>query len=121
MVEMADVATKLAERTAQGRVPWKTAVGESSFSAKLGNLMVLISNSSGSIKLSVINEKGIEIDVLQPHGLTERGQRLAALFRSAKRTALGTDRTLEELLELLDDTPPAGLDNSIPNQGGRRH
>jgi hypothetical protein len=114
MVAMEDVVVKLAQRTAQGRVPWKTAVGESSFSARLGNLLVLITSSaSGSIKLSVNNEKGTEIDsiiylegVEEMINLGEGHPGLPDLFASAKRTALGTDQRLSELMKLLDEAPP---------------
>ena len=115
MVAMADVVAKLAQRTDQGRVPWRTAVGESSFSAKLGNLLVLISSSgSGSVKLSVNDEKGTEIDSIfysgglhRAFGLEEEDSRLPSLFASARRTALGTDQKLEELMEFLDEASTA--------------
>ena len=114
MVAMEDVVAKLALRTDQGRIPWKTAVGESSFSARLGNLLVLISSSgSGSVKLSVNDEKGTEIDsIIHLEGFREefglRGEHsgLPNLFASAKRTALGTDQKLTELMEFLDEAPP---------------
>ena len=114
MVAMEDIVIKLAQRTAQGRIPWKTAVGESSFSAKLGNLLVLISSSGlGNVKLSVTNEKGTEIDsIIYLEGFEELGDlgeghsKLPDLFASAKRTALGTDQTLSELMEFLDNALP---------------
>lgn len=114
MVAMEDVVIKLAQRTAQGSIPWKTAVGESSFSVRLGNLLVLItSTGSGSIKLSVSDEKGTEIDsIAYVAGFDEifgRGKAqsgLPDLYTSAKRTALGTDQRLSELLEFLDEAPP---------------
>ncbi len=114
MVAMEDVVVKLAQRTAQGRVPWKTAIGESSFSARLGDLLVLISSSgSGSIKLSVNNERGTEIDsIIYLEGIEEisvlgKGHSgLPDLFASAKRAALATDQRLSELMELLDAAPP---------------
>ena len=114
MVAMEDIVEKLAQRTGQGRVPWKTAVGESSFSAKLGNLLLLISSSgSGSIKLSVNNEKGTEIDSIiylegseEKYVLGKGHSMLPDLFASAKRTALGTDQRLLELMELLDEDLP---------------
>ena len=108
MVVMTDVIEKLVERTDQGRVPWKTSVGESQFSARLGNLLVLISSRHADhVKLSVVNEKGTEIDSAE-HVEFPGGQHpvLRELFTSAKRTALGTDQTLKELIELLDESPP---------------
>ena len=111
MAGMTDVMIKLAERTAEGRVPWKTAFGESSFSARLGNLLVLISaRSDSSIKLSVSNEKGTEVDSVESPNLpTGSAAKLYGLYGSARRIALGTEQTLEELLELLDEAPPSSL------------
>ena len=107
MAGMTDVIVKLAERTAEGRVPWKTAVGESSFSARLGNLLVLISaRIDNSIRLSVSNEKGTEVDSVQSFDLPlEISNVLHDLYQSARRAALGTNQALEELLELLDAPP----------------
>ena len=113
MVAMSDVIIKLAESTTQGRVPWKTSVGETQFSARFGQLLVLISSrSSGHVKLAVFNEKGTEIasaehdEVAGMHTLEMLNPVLINLFRSAKRTALGTDQALTELIELIDGTPP---------------
>ena len=122
MTGMTDVITKLAERTAEGRVPWKTAVGESSFSARLGNLLVLISaRGDRSIRLSVSNEKGTEVDSVEssdlPHGFSSR---LDGLYSSARRMALDTDQTLAELLKFLDDAPPVSPEKPMQDQSGRR-
>ena len=111
MAAMEDVVVKLAQRTAQGGIPWKTAVGESSFSARVGNLLLLISSSgNSSVKLSVNTEKGTEIDSIiylegseEKYGLGKGHSMLPDLFASAKRTALGTDQRLSELIELLDE------------------
>ena len=113
MVEMNDVVAKLAQRTSQGRVPWKTASGESSFSAKMGDLLVLISSSSaGTIKLSVNDDKGTEIDSIihlagfrEAFSLESEDHGLPDLFASAKRIALGTDQKLSDLMDLLDEAP----------------
>ena len=111
MAGMTDVIDKLTERTTEGRVPWKTAFGESSFSARLGNLLVLIAaRGDNSIKLSVSNEKGTEVDSVESPNLNPQvSARLNYLYNSARRTALDTDHTLEELLELLDEVPPNSL------------
>ena len=121
MVTMHDIAAKLADRTDQGQVPWKTAVGESSFSASFGNMSVLISSRGSStdslVRLSVLNEKGTEIDFAEYDGIfNKEHQQLRALYQSAKRIALGTDEKLSELMELLDAT---SLVSSPEKAGGR--
>ena len=119
MVEMADVITKLVARTEQGRIPWQPAVGESSFSARLGNMAVLISSRDSGmysyVKLSVLNERGAEIDVAE-----SVDEELVTLYQSAKRTALQSDRKLAELMDLLDAAPPVTPDELAQNQSGRR-
>ena len=122
MAEMTDVIHKLAERTSEGRVPWKTAVGESSFSARLGNLLVLISSdSSSNIRLSVRNEKGAEVDSVESSNLVPgHSVRLNRLYISARRAAMGTDQTLAELLEFLDAAPPVTPEKPTQDQPGRR-
>ena len=102
MVEMGDIVEKLAERTEQDRVPWKPTADEQAFAASLGNLSVLISpDYRGRIKLSVLDEKGMEIDY------ADRPQSaLMDLHSSARRRALGTDRRLAELWDALDANSP---------------
>ena len=123
MAGMHEVIIKLDQRTAEGRVPWKTAVGESAFSARLGNLSVLISSSGGFIRLSVRNEKGTEIDSVESLdiGLSPGTRdRLTTIYSSARRTALDTDQTLAELIELLDDAPPVAPEKPAQDRLGRR-
>ena len=109
MVEMKDVVAKLAKLTERGQVPWKTTVDISTFSATFGNLSVLISSQPSppgpdisSYRLSVLDEKGSEIDYATtrygPSVVNVRLPALVPLYTAAKRTALGVDRRLEELM-----------------------
>ena len=114
MVEMSDVIAKLAERTAQNRVPWKTSASKETFIAAFGNLSVLISSHSTGLstvtKLSVLNEEGNEIDHAEfssnDFGDDKKYSLLRDLYRSAKRCAVGTDQKLEELFARIDSAPP---------------
>lgn len=123
MVTMHDIAAKLADRTDQGQIPWKTAVGESSFFASFGNLSVLISSrGSGTdslVRLSVLNEKGTEIDFAEYDGIyNKEHQQLRDLYQSAKRTALNTDQKLVELMDLLDAMPSDTQAQKADNRSG---
>ena len=113
MAEMNDVVVKLANLTEQGQVPWKTTVDKSTFAATFGSMSVLISandisprSSVASYRLSVLDEQGNEIDFATDRwGPSATGVRipdLVPLYDSAKRTALGVDRRLEELLNEMD-------------------
>ena len=109
MVEIKDVVAKLAKLTEQGKVPWKTTVDKSTFSATFGRMSVLISitgrlseSDIATYRLSVLNEKGNEIDFATarygPSVVNVRLPDLVPLYTAAKRTALGVDRRLEELM-----------------------
>ena len=111
MVKMKDVVDKLARLTEQGRVPWKSTADKSTFAATFGRMSVLISakelvlgDDMASYRLSVLDEKGDEIDYAA-HGRFVSGVSfpvLASLYTSAKRTALGVDERLAELLNAMD-------------------
>ena len=111
MAEIKNVVDKLAELTEQGRVPWRPTVDKSTFAATFGRMSVLISikepfigSDKASYRLSVLDEKGDEIDYAA-HGTSVTGVSLPALlplYESAKRTALGVEERLEELLDAMD-------------------
>ena len=100
MVEMSDIVSKLVERTEQDMIPWKATADENAFVATFGNLSVMLSIPySGDLKLSVLDERGREIDyTVDPFNA------LFDLHRSIKRKALGTEQKLAELMEALDKT-----------------
>ena len=100
MVEMIDIVTRLVERTEKGGVPWKPTADDATFAANLGSLSVLISYARGTTRLSVLDEKGTEIDFAEnPYRTLDR------LHYLAKRTALGTDKRLAELMDVLSEPP----------------
>jgi hypothetical protein len=114
MADLTQVVEKLAELTAQGKVPWKSTANPNSFAATIGRLSVVISGRVGlvaspftdRIRLAVLDEEGRDIDHLD-HDLGDpnnpgHGTRLPTLYQSAKRSALGVDQRLEELLSDLE-------------------
>ena len=113
MVEMKDIVDKLAELTEQGQAPWRATADKSTFAVTFGRTSVLISaketspgSDVASYRLSVLNEKGIEIEFATARwGLSVTNVKLPVLvplYTSAKRTALGVDERLEELLNAMD-------------------
>ena len=117
MVEMKDVVDKLAQLTGQGQVPWRTTVDKSAFAATFGNLSVIIradnpglEDELSSYRLSVLDERGNEIDSTSAVVVGEPGATrpaLAFLYISAKRTALGSEKRLEELMEAMNQVSRA--------------
>ena len=100
MVEMSDIVSKLVERTEQDMVPWKPTADDATFAASFGGLSVLLSKEGAFVKLSVLDEKGTEIDYtsIQSYEIRE-------LHSLARRKALGTDKRLAELMDALNALP----------------
>ena len=124
-VEMRDVIAKLSELSSQNRIEWKTAVGKSTFMAVFGDLSVLISyhpnGLDGEIKLSVLDEKGDEIEFAEYGGFRPSPyQELRYLYQSAKYKAIGTDEKLAKLMKLLDAVPPTTPTKKADDRSGRR-
>ena len=113
MVELDDVISKLSDLTERGQIPWKTTADESAFAANFGGLSVLISArpsphlpSSTAYKLSILDEKGYEIDfstaTWRPDITEVVLPKIVPLYASAKREALGVERRLEELMQAMN-------------------
>ena len=107
MAEMSDIVSRLRLRTEENRVPWKPTADESAFAASFGDMSLLISQRtlvSGSVprtiyKLSVLDEKGYEIDsAIYTVELGGDYQTLPNLYRTAKRQALGIEERLQDLM-----------------------
>ena len=110
MVEMRDVVTRLSQRTAEGGIPWKPTADESAFAATFGDMSLLLSlritgtgiNRSSTYKLSVLDEKGYEIDsAIYTAGFGGPLQVLTDMYPAAKRQALGVDERLQDLMSRL--------------------
>ena len=111
MADMQDVIAKLAELTDKGQVPWKTTVDKSAFAATFGKMSVLISSReplteiATTYSLAVLDGQGNEIDsatVSHPLLSFDDPPTLVRLYTVAKRSALGVDERLEELLKAMD-------------------
>ncbi len=109
MAEMRDIVARLTERTAEGSVPWKPTADESAFAASFGDMSLLISQEarvlhgnstrSTNYKLSVLDEKGYEIDsASHTVGVSSNYSTLPDLYRTAKRQALGIEERLQDLM-----------------------
>ena len=111
-VKMSDVIAKLSELSGQNLIEWKTAASKTTFIAVFGDISVLISHRpnglDGEIKLSVLDEKGDEIEFAEYGGFRPSPYpELRYLYQSAKHKAIGADQKLSELLRRLDAVPSA--------------
>ncbi len=112
MAEIADIITKLLERTNEGKVSWKTSVDEKTFTAVIGSTSTLLSANDDAlgnqqVRFRILDKQGREIeryDSLHQHD-AEIGARLRELYTKAKRVALGVEDQLDELLRELEKDP----------------
>jgi hypothetical protein len=100
----------LAERTKDGRVPWRPAVRDGSYVASFVNYSVEIApNQRGETLdyvLRVYNSDGDVIEEssdveLRPVATEEPFAYMRTLYESARRTAFGADKAIDALLREL--------------------
>ena len=110
MAEIADIISKLLERTNEGKVSWRTSVDENTFTAVVGKTSTLVygygdPRSRQEVQLRILNSEGREIERYDTK--TEFDQLieldLVELFTKARRVALGVDSQLDELLKALSE------------------
>ena len=110
MAEIADIITKLLERTNEGKVSWRTSVDEKTFTAVVGSTSTLVSARDDALRnqqvqFRILDRQGREIeryDTLHQYE-AEIGACLRELYTKAKRVALGVEDQLDELLKALEE------------------
>ena len=113
---MADVRRlihKLAERTDDGLVQWRTAKKDA-YAASIDHFMVLISAEPASrlrsepnkLRLAVIDPAGDDIVSVEGDRISGWTYRLLdPLYQAARLSAMGDDYRLDRLLEVLESAP----------------
>lgn len=111
MADVRQIISKLVERTKENRVPWGPTFFGQTYHASVGNQLITITQgrnrSNSTVTLSITDSLGRELvkasyDSAHP----EVHRELPDLFEGARRTVIGVDRQLDELLEALDEAPP---------------
>jgi hypothetical protein len=112
------LANALIARTEQGLLEWKVGLNERSFQVTIGNNTVFVrekqirGQESSDIVISVLNDEAVEVDSFSDVELNESEEgghgrqwytKLKNLFEVARRTALGSDQILNEILSDLGD------------------
>ena len=115
MVDMSQIVSRLNVLTSQNRVPWKATSDRSAFVAVYGDLSVRIVSIGGehlnAISLGVYDGQGNLIDSAthdgsNPYASVFDSSELKSLYQAAKRTALGVDQRLTNLMERMNAAPP---------------
>jgi hypothetical protein len=109
----------LLKKTLAGSLEWKTSVLEDRYQISFRDNTVRLHQSESEfvetiVYVELINDEGIvaetvndeELDRDIPRGEHYWFKQLAALFELSRRSALGSDKILEEILADLDDDIP---------------
>ena len=120
MEKMTQILEKLIDRTQEGKIIWHTTADPDGFLATLDTLGVVVSYlgkqsfaSNERYKVQILNSEGRTAEVIEtkdeygpiePERIATLGQdqAMSRLFTLARRSALDTDSTLEELAKQLD-------------------
>ena len=110
MADMNQVLSKLALRSAQGRVPWNNSELSDTFQASFETLTVFIAGSRNGttrfVHLSVQDKRGETIGRMSyTSSYPDENPELASLYEDAKRIA-SEDPRLDELINALDAAAP---------------
>ena len=117
MVNMAEITSKLTQRTRERRIAWKPTADRNSFVAVVGGMNVIVCSEQESqwspfrARLDVLDGKGTRIASAQHNsdGLdTEFNPGLVDLYDAARSAALNVDEQLKELLAALDSDQELG-------------
>ena len=103
MKELDKILEGLIQRTVDGRLKWSSTLSDH-FIVSIDAISVVIRKSlSGGHHLEIFGESGETIEVLdRPHATDEQNRQLDLLYRTARRSALNTQATLEKLAKALD-------------------
>ncbi len=109
MAEVTEIVNKLLERTEDGKVSWKTTADENTFAAVVGNMSTLVLGYRDPLRrqmvqLRILNNEGREIETWDTGRASEPEilEKLVDLYAKARRSALGVDKQLDELLKALE-------------------
>ncbi len=111
-----DLVMALAERTKNGQLDWKPTEDESQFQVSITENTVRIhmdtSGSTADMYIYLLNKEGVTIDSFSDVDLNESGIQppggragwfafMRELYESARRSAYGANKILDELLKSL--------------------
>lgn len=113
MAEITDILQRLIARTEAGKVPWQITSDDQTFMVVYNNLsaIILIDDVRDKV-LKIVDSSGNEIERLDEGTQSGREWRLqlSDLHQLARRSALGVERKLSDLLseierDEIDDLP----------------
>ena len=110
MAEIADIITKLLERTNEDKVSWKPTANEDTFVAVVGNISTSVRGHGSSqryqiVEFQILNAEGREIESYTARVGSDSviADKVMELYEKARRVALDVDSQLDDLLKALDE------------------
>ena len=105
--KLLEVASILLQKSQAGEINWERTANENTFQTSLSRYSILINKMVGHegnehYSLKIFNEEGREIEELTGYAArTEGGLHLSEVFELARRTAMGVEKALDEVLVAL--------------------
>ena len=110
MAEIADIVTKLWERTNEHKIPWEPTVNETAFLASIGDSSSVTITSyrrqigGEHLRFQIMDERGRELGKYETYGGgdAETNEKLIDIYTEARRTALKIDSHFDDILQELE-------------------
>lgn len=120
MGKIDEILVGLTERTAEGRLNWRTSANPNGFVSAVGDIGVIVSlvdklglGQDERFRLEILNDQGVTVETIETvdsfgfgpehnRATNEQAQCLSRLFALARRSALDADATLDELARNLE-------------------
>ncbi len=104
--KMADKLIQIAElvyqKTANGEINWEKTPDDNTFQTSFPRYSVLVQDANDTIVFKICNEEGQVIERLSEGQASNAGfANLRDLYVTARRTAMGVDEALDEILQTL--------------------
>ncbi|MEZ5404251.1 MAG: hypothetical protein R2729_31520 [Bryobacteraceae bacterium] len=97
---------KLLKRTRDGSLTWRETADEEEFLAPTPNASVLISQRFGrfgtELRIKILDDRGRVVETMDASENSGCEEEATELYEAARRTALNSERVLDELLQSLD-------------------
>jgi hypothetical protein len=110
--KLVQLARALFDKTTAGQLHWEPTANQNTFQLSLSNYSTLISKELDPdepghyILLRICNEEGQVIEELYEGEAVNAGfSDMRALFNLARRIAMGVDKALDEMLDVLKSRP----------------
>ena len=104
MIALGEILAGVLRRTEEGKLKWSKSVQGDRFITSVDAIsIVIVEVNIGRYRLDILNESGETVDSLnRTDTSTEEDDAMAHLFVLARRSAFGTDATLEKLAKALE-------------------